>query len=87
MSFPTGNSSTNHEGDDEDEGQREADDEGDDAHHQERVGADWAVWYGRPEERGVEDESPVGHEQEARQDGDKQGGPLRWAVMMTMGWG
>ena len=74
--FPTENSlhCTHHEGDDEDEGEGEADDEGDDAHHQERVDwADWAVrvrWGRRPEERGVEDEGPVGHQQEGRQDGD-----------------
>ena len=70
-----------HEGDDEDEGQREADDEGDDAHHEERVrSAIVAVGVGggrgRPEEGGVQDEGAVGHEQEAREDRDDQRGLL-----------
>ena len=71
-----------HEGDDEDEGQREADDEGDDAHHEERVRS--AIvgpvgvggGRGRPEEGGVQDEGAVGHEQEAREDRDDQRGLL-----------
>ena len=69
---------THHEGNGEDEGQREADDEGDDADHEERVRfAPLGVGGGRPEEGGVQDEGAVGHEQEARQDGDDQGGLLR----------
>ena len=70
-----------HEGDDEDEGQREADDEGDDAHHEERVRSAIVGPVGvgggrRPEEGGVQDEGAVGHEQEAREDRDDQRGLL-----------
>ena len=72
--------SSNHEGNDEDEGQREADDEGDDAHHEERVRSaivgPVGVGGGRPEEGGVQDEGAVGHEQEAREDRDDHRGLL-----------